>query len=144
MIRVFVLMNIIFVSIFTFLSNDIQRRGGGGGSSYIGGCLPGTGSTISGTTGTSITSTLPGNALASAGWISGVGIGGYSTTDGTTPSWGTVASYSAPTLGSTSIGSGATVTTINGLTKIVSATHASLDASGYEQDISLMNIMGAW
>jgi len=58
--------------------------------------------------------------------------------------WATVAGYSAPTLGSTSIGSGATVTTINGLTKIVSATHASLDASGYEQDIVLMTLMGAW
>ena len=54
------------------------------------------------------------------------------------------AGYSAPTLGSTSIGSGATVTTINGLTKIVSATHASLDANSYEQNIALMNIMGAW
>ena len=70
--------------------------------------------------------------------------GKYLTTDGTTPSWGTVSSYTAPTLGSTSIGSGATVTTINGLTKIVSATHASLDASGYEQDIVLMTLMGAW
>jgi len=68
----------------------------------------------------------------------------YLTTDGTTPSWGTVSSYSAPTLGSTSIGSGATVTTINGLTKIVSATYASLDANNYEQNIALMNIMGAW
>jgi hypothetical protein len=54
------------------------------------------------------------------------------------------AGYSAPTLGSTSIASGATVTTINGLTKVVSATHASLDANSYEQDITLMNIMGAW
>jgi hypothetical protein len=70
--------------------------------------------------------------------------GKYLTTDGTTSAWGTVSSYSAPTIGSTSIGSGATVTTINGLTKIVSATHASLDASGYEQDITLMNIMNAW
>ena len=70
--------------------------------------------------------------------------GKYLTTDGSIASWGTVSSYSAPTIGSTSIGSGATVTTINGLTKIVSATHASLDANGYEQDISLMNIMGAW
>jgi hypothetical protein len=42
--------------------------------------------------------------------------GKYLTTDGTTPSWGTVSSYSAPTIGSTSIGSGATVTTIAGLT----------------------------
>jgi len=70
--------------------------------------------------------------------------GKYLTTDGTTASWGTVSSYTAPTLGSTSIGSGATVTTINGLTKIVSATHASLDASGYEVDIALMKIMGAY
>jgi hypothetical protein len=69
--------------------------------------------------------------------------GKYLTTDGTTPSWGTVASYTAPTLGSTSIGSGATVTTINGLTKIVSATVAKLDASGYEQDFDLLTIMGA-
>jgi len=42
--------------------------------------------------------------------------GKYLTTDGTTSSWGTVAGYSAPTLGSTSITSGATVTTIAGLT----------------------------
>ena len=42
--------------------------------------------------------------------------GKYLTTDGTTSSWGTVAGYSAPTLGSTSIASGATVTTIAGLT----------------------------
>jgi hypothetical protein len=68
----------------------------------------------------------------------------YLTTDGTTPSWSAVTTYAAPTLGSTSIASGATVTTINGLTKIVSATHASLDASGYEQDIVLMTLMGAW
>jgi hypothetical protein len=42
--------------------------------------------------------------------------GKYLTTDGTNVSWGTVAGYSAPTLGSTSIASGATVTTIAGLT----------------------------
>ena len=42
--------------------------------------------------------------------------GKYLTTDGTTSSWGTVAGYSAPTIGSTSIASGATVTTIAGLT----------------------------
>jgi hypothetical protein len=42
--------------------------------------------------------------------------GKYLTTDGTTASWGTVSSYSAPTIGSTSIASGATVTTIAGLT----------------------------
>jgi hypothetical protein len=69
--------------------------------------------------------------------------GKYLTTDGSTSSWGTVASYSAPTLGSTSIASGATVTTINGLTKIVSAAVTKLDASGYEQDFDLLTIMGA-
>lgn len=42
--------------------------------------------------------------------------GKYLTTDGTTSSWGTVAGYNAPTLGSTSIASGATVTNVNGLT----------------------------
>lgn len=42
--------------------------------------------------------------------------GKYLTTDGSTASWGTVSSYSAPTIGSTSIASGATVTNIAGLT----------------------------
>jgi hypothetical protein len=43
--------------------------------------------------------------------------GKYLTTDGSgTLSWGTVTGYSAPTLGSTSVASGATVTTIEGLT----------------------------
>jgi hypothetical protein len=42
--------------------------------------------------------------------------GKYLTTDGTAPSWGTVTSYSAPTLGSTSIASGATVSNVNALT----------------------------
>jgi hypothetical protein len=50
----------------------------------------------------------------------------------------------APTIGSTSIASGATVTTINGLVKVVSAAHTVLDSSGYERDIELMNIMGAY
>jgi hypothetical protein len=42
--------------------------------------------------------------------------GKYLTTDGTSTSWGTVSGYSAPTIGSTSIASGATVTTVAGLT----------------------------
>ena len=42
--------------------------------------------------------------------------GKYLTTDGTSTSWATVSGYLAPTLGSTSIASGATVTTIAGLT----------------------------
>ena len=69
--------------------------------------------------------------------------GKYLTTNGTDVSWATVSSYSAPTIGSTSIASGATVTTIAGLTKITAATVAKLDASGYEQDFDLLTIMGA-
>jgi hypothetical protein len=63
--------------------------------------------------------------------------GKYLTTDGTTSSWGTVAGYSAPTLGSTSITSGATVTTINGMTDIV------LNGAGSIQDELTLLLMGA-
>jgi hypothetical protein len=63
--------------------------------------------------------------------------GKYLTTDGTTSSWGTVASYSAPTLGSTSITSGATVTTISGMTDIV------LNGAGSIQDELTLLLMGA-
>lgn len=60
--------------------------------------------------------------------------GKYLTTDGTTPSWGTVSSYSAPTIGSTSIASGATVTTIAGLTLTAPTLTGTVIASG---DINL-------
>ena len=63
--------------------------------------------------------------------------GKYLTTDGTTSSWGTVAGYSAPTLGSTSIASGATVTTISGLTDIV------LNGPGSVTDELTLLLMGA-
>jgi hypothetical protein len=61
--------------------------------------------------------------------------GKYLTTDGSgTLSWGTVSGYLAPTIGSTSIASGATVTTIAGLTltapNIGAATGTSLTATG--------------
>ena len=69
--------------------------------------------------------------------------GKYLTTDGTSTSWGTVTGYSAPTLGSTSIASGATVTTIVGLTKVRSDVFTTLDANGYEVDLETMQIMGA-
>ena len=58
--------------------------------------------------------------------------------------WATPTVYTAPTIGSTSIASGATVTTISGLTKLQSTQHTQLDANSYEQDITLMTIMGAW
>ena len=63
--------------------------------------------------------------------------GKYLTTDGTTSSWGTVTTYSAPTLGSTSIASGATVTTISGLTDIV------LNGPGSVADELALILMGA-
>jgi hypothetical protein len=92
-------------------------------------------------TGPSISNlTITGTLTASAS--SGTN-GQYLQSTATGTQWATVTGYSAPTLGSTSIGSGATVTTINGLTKIVSATVAKLDASGYEQDFDLLTIMGA-
>jgi hypothetical protein len=70
--------------------------------------------------------------------------GKYLTTDGTTPSWGTVAGYSAPILGSTTIASGSTNTTLVGFTKLRSDTFTTLDANGYEIDLELMTIMGAF
>jgi hypothetical protein len=63
--------------------------------------------------------------------------GKYLTTDGTTSSWGAVAGYSAPTLGSTTIASGATVTTISGLTDVV------LNGPGSIKDELTLILMGA-
>jgi len=61
--------------------------------------------------------------------------GKYLTNDGSgTLSWGTVTGYSAPTLGSTSIASGATVTTIAGLTLTAPTLTGTVTASG---DINL-------
>jgi hypothetical protein len=51
--------------------------------------------------------------------------------------WSTVSGYSAPTLGSTSIASGATVTTISGLTDIV------LNGPGSVKDELTLLLMGA-
>lgn len=56
--------------------------------------------------------------------------GKYLTTNGSVSSWATVSSYSAPTLGSTSIASGATVTTIAGLTLSGATLSGSLTAGG--------------
>jgi len=85
--------------------------------------------------------------------------GKYLTTDGSgTLSWGTVSGYSAPTIGSTSIASGATVTTIAGLTLtapvIGAATGTSLSvttdltisgsgAFGSIKDFQTLTLMGA-
>ena len=63
--------------------------------------------------------------------------GKYLTTDGSATSWGTVAGYSAPTLGTTVVTSGVTITTISGLTDIV------LNGAGSVQDTLTLILMGA-
>ena len=70
--------------------------------------------------------------------------GKYLTTNGTSTSWGTVEGYSAPTLGSTSIASGSTTTTIVGLVKINTTSTVYTDGSGFEVDRDLMLLMGAF
>jgi len=73
------------------------------------------------------------------------GLTGTQGSTGTTGAQGTAgSSYTAPTLGTTAINSGATVTTINGMTKIVSEAFVELNASSQEQDLAIMNIMSGW
>jgi hypothetical protein len=52
--------------------------------------------------------------------------------------------YTAPTLGSTTLTSGSTVTTIAGMAKISSESFVEPDTNGFEQDLAIMNIMGGW
>jgi hypothetical protein len=70
--------------------------------------------------------------------------GQYLQSTGTGVQWASVAGYSAPTLGSTSIASGSTNTTLVGFTKLRSDQFTTLDANGYEIDLELMTIMGAF
>jgi hypothetical protein len=56
---------------------------------------------------------------------------------GTGTQWGTVAGYSAPTLGTTVVTSGTTITTITGMTDIV------LTSSGSIKDQLTLILMGA-
>jgi hypothetical protein len=70
--------------------------------------------------------------------------GQYLQSTGTGTQWASVAGYSAPTLGSTSIASGSTNTTLVGFTKLRSDQFTTLDASGFEIDLELMAIMGAF
>jgi hypothetical protein len=63
--------------------------------------------------------------------------GQYLQSTGTGTQWGTVAGYSAPTLGTTVVTSGTTITTISGLTDIV------LNGAGSVQDELTLLLMGA-
>ena len=86
-----------------------------------------TGKTLSGAT---LTGTL--TAAATSGTA-----GQYLESTGTGVQWTTVSGYSAPTLGSTTITSGATITTISGLTDIV------LNGPGSITDELTLIMMGA-
>ena len=96
--------------------------------------------------------TAKGDLIAgtAAGAISRVAVGTdgqlltASSTSATGVTWTTVAGYSAPTLGSTSIASGATVTSVSGLT--VSGpdfTITTSNAYGSMSDKSILDMMGA-
>jgi hypothetical protein len=101
----------------------------------INGVTAGTGLTGGGTSGT-VTVSLDTTSIYVVPSQSGQN-GKYLTTDGTTSSWGTITGYSAPTLGSTTVTSGATITTISGLTDIV------LTGAGSVQDELTLILMGA-
>ena len=101
----------------------------------INGVTAGTGLSGGGTSGT-VTVSLDTTSIYVVPSQSGQN-GKYLTTDGTTSSWGTITGYSAPTLGSTTVTSGATITTISGLTDIV------LNGPGSITDELTLILMGA-
>jgi len=111
----------------------------------------GSGALVFGTAPTISNLTLTGTLTAGAS--SGTN-GQYLQSTATGTQWATVAGYSAPTLGSTSIGSGATVTTIAGLTltapiltgTVTASGDITLSASGAFgsiKDFQTLNLMGA-
>jgi hypothetical protein len=101
----------------------------------INGVTAGTGLSGGGTSGT-VTVSLDTTSIYVVPSQSGQN-GKYLTTDGTTSSWGTITGYSAPTLGSTTVTSGATITTISGLTDVV------LNGPGSIKDELTLILMGA-
>lgn len=108
-----------------WVANDGDISGVTAGTGLTGG---GTAGTITISLDTSSVYVVPSQATHS---------GKYLTTNGTVASWATVSSYSAPTLGSTTVTSGATITTISGLTDIV------LTGAGSVQDELTLILMGA-
>lgn len=101
----------------------------------ITGVTAGTGLTGGGTSGT-VTVSLDTTSVYVVPTQTGQS-GKYLTTDGSTASWGTVSSYSAPTLGTTVVTSGVTITTISGLTDVV------LNGPGSVADELTLLLMGA-
>ena len=109
------------------------------GSGVTGSSLTSVGTITSGTwTGTAIAIANGGTGATTASTAAAALLpaqtsnsGKYLTTDGSgTLSWGTVSGYSAPTIGSTSVASGATVTTITGLTLSGATLTGTLTAGG--------------
>ena len=89
---------------------------------------------------------LAGTSADTAGKLAVGTNGQYLQADSSTATglkWSSVSGYSAPTLGSTSIASGSTNTTLVGFTKLRSDVFTTLDADGYEVDLESMIIMGA-
>ena len=109
------------------------------GSGVTGSSLTSVGTITSGTwTGTAIAIANGGTGATTASTAAAALLpaqtsnsGKYLTTDGSgTLSWGPVSGYSAPTIGSTSVASGATVTTITGLTLSGATLTGTLTAGG--------------
>ena len=128
-------------------ANDGDISGVTAGAGLTGGGTAGTISLAVDTTvvaTTSNTLTMTGKTLSSAtltGTLTAAATSGtagqYLESTGTGVQWTTVSGYSAPTLGSTTVTSGATITTISGLTDIV------LTGVGSVQDELILILMGA-
>jgi hypothetical protein len=130
-----------------WVANDGDINGVTAGTGLSGGGTSGTvtlnvDTTVVATT--SNTLTMTGKTLSSAtltGTLTAASTSGtngqYLQSTGTGVQWATVTGYSAPTLGSTALTSGATITTISGLTDIV------LTGAGSVQDELTLILMGA-
>jgi hypothetical protein len=128
-------------------ANDGDISGVTAGAGLTGGGTAGTISLAVDTTvvaTTSNTLTMTGKTLSAAtltGTLTAASTSGtagqYLESTGTGVQWTTVSGYSAPTLGSTTVTSGATITTISGLTDII------LTGAGSIQDEFTLILMGA-
>jgi hypothetical protein len=130
-----------------WVANDGDISGVTAGAGLTGGGTSGTISLAVDTTvvaTTSNTLTMTGKTLSAAtltGTLTAASTSGtagqYLESTGTGVQWTTVSGYSAPTLGSTTVTSGATITTISGLTDVV------LTGVGSVQDELTLLLMGA-